>query len=110
MKCLNLIHISENKSLEEEANFLGQAFGFYLGAIEYGIANPDFWGQAYIRENYKETITNTNKQIAAQIKRLGKKIKLDFIKRRLLRITRLHGTKMSPDQKKFIVQLAADFA
>ncbi len=95
---------NETTNNSNKAACYGFAFGCCLSIVEHGITNPHF-----ITEDSPH-ILKAFEYISKNIKEAGKKIRLDFIQRKIKKIAKEKGPLLSRDQKVLLSQIAELFA
>ena len=94
-----------NEYLDRIARGCGNALGSFLAIIEYGITSKEF------DIDCSTKILNDAKCLASYLKIINKKVKLKFIRNRLMKIRKKHGVYAQNDkQKELIAKIAGCFA
>lgn len=96
------------------ASNLGNALGYFLASVEYGIVSSRFGSVISNEKSYFRDLNIKNKvgfaeSIAADLKKMNKSIKPEFIRRRLEKIAKKHGTELNEWQKKILAYIVAVF-
>ena len=107
------VHSSvSSKDQESIASNLGNALGYFLASVEYGIVSSRFGSvisneNSYFRDLNIKSIVGFAESISADLKKMNKSIKPEFVKRRLEKIAKKHGKELNEWQKKILAYIVA---
>ncbi len=87
------------------AKQLGSALAHFIGAVELGIGAKNF---SYSSQN-EERILQYCEQIAKKLKSLNRKVKPEFVEKRLEKFYKSRGQELSEKQKKLIATILSMF-